>query len=83
MANKEIKTRIQNKNDTSENWAKAVNFIPLKGEIIIYNDTLQFKIGDGTTLLSQLEFTDKEFTSEEISRLYGSSSVELSEEVTL
>lgn len=83
MANKEIKTRIQNKNDTSENWAKAVNFIPLKGEIIIYNDTLQFKIGDGTTLLSQLEFTDKEFTSEEISNLYGSSSVELSEEVTL
>lgn len=83
MANKEIKTRIQNKNDTSENWAKAVNFVPLKGEIIIYNDTLQFKIGDGTTLLSQLEFTDKEFTSEEISTLYGSSNVELSEDVTL
>lgn len=83
MANKEIKTRIQNKNDTSENWAKAVNFVPLKGEIIIYNDTLQFKIGDGTTLLSQLEFMNKEFTSEEISSLYGSSSVELSEEVTL
>lgn len=83
MANKEIKTRIQNKNDTSENWAKAVNFIPLKGEIIIYNDALRFKVGDGTTLLSQLEFTDEEFTSEEISSLYGSSSVELSEEVTL
>ena len=73
MANKEIKTRIQNKNDTSENWAKAVNFIPLKGEIIIYNDTLQFKIGDGKTLLSQLEFVDKEFTTEEISGLYGGS----------
>ena len=83
MANKEIKTRIQNKNDTSENWIKAVNFVPLKGEIIIYNDTLQFKIGDGTTLLSQLEFVDKEFTTEEISNLYMSSSVELSEEVTL
>lgn len=73
MANKEIKTRIQNKNDTSENWAKAVNFVPLKGEIIIYNDTLQFKIGDGKTLLSQLEFVDKEFTTEEISGLYESS----------
>lgn len=83
MANKEIKTRIQNKNDTSENWAKAVNFVPLKGEIIIYNDTLQFKIGDGTTLLSQLEFVDKEFTTEEISNLYMSNSVELAEEVTL
>ena len=73
MANKEIQTRIQNKNDTSENWAKAVNFIPLKGEIIIYNDTLQFKIGDGKTLLSQLEFVDKEFTAEEISSLYEGS----------
>ena len=73
MANKEIKTRIQNKNDTSENWAKAVNFIPLKGEIIIYTDTLRFKIGDGTTLLSQLEFVDKEFTAEEISSLYEGS----------
>ena len=73
MANKEIKTRIQNKNDTSENWAKAVNFVPLKGEIIIYNDTLQFKIGDGKTLLSQLEFVDKEFTAEEISSLYEGS----------
>ena len=73
MANKEIKTRIQNKNDTSENWAKAVNFIPLKGEIIIYNDTLQFKVGDGKTLLSQLEFVDKEFTAEEISSLYEGS----------
>ena len=73
MANKEIKTRIQNKNDTSENWAKAVNFVPLKGEIIIYNDTLQFKIGDGKTLLSQLEFVDKEFTIEEISSLYEGS----------
>ncbi len=73
MANKEIKTRIQNKNDTSENWAKAINFIPLKGEIIIYNDTLQFKIGDGKTLLSQLEFVDKEFTAEEISSLYEGS----------
>ena len=83
MANKEIKTRIQNKNDTSENWAKTVNFVPLKGEIIIYNDTLQFKIGDGTSLLSQLEFVDKEFTAEEISNLYMSSSVELAEEVTL
>lgn len=79
MANKEIKTRIQNKNDTSENWAKAVNFVPLKGEIIIYNDNLQLKIGDGKTLLSQLEFTNEEFTPEEINSLYWGSSVELAE----
>lgn len=50
IANKEIKTRIQNKNDTSGNWAKATNFIPLKREIIIYNDTLQFKVGNCSTM---------------------------------
>lgn len=83
MANKEIKTRIQLKNGTTGDWDKATNFTPLKGEIIIYTDTLRFKIGDGTTLLSQLEFMDKEFTSEEISNLYESSSVELAEKVTL
>lgn len=83
MTNKEIKTRIQNKNDTSGNWAKATNFVPLKGEIIIYNDTLQFKVGDGKTLLSKLEFTDKEFTAEEINSFYESSNVELAEVVKL
>ena len=56
MANKEIKTRIQNKNDTSENWAKAVNFVPLKGEIIIYNDLRLTKIGDGVTKVNDLPF---------------------------
>ena len=37
MANiKDFYTRIQHKIDTEENWNKAVNFVPLKGEIIIY-----------------------------------------------
>lgn len=56
MANREVKTRIQNKNDTSENWAKAVNFIPLKGEIIIYTDKRLQKIGDGVTPVNDLPF---------------------------
>ena len=50
--------RIQQKADTSANWAKATNFIPLKGEIIIYTDKNQFKIGDGTTKVNELPFAD-------------------------
>lgn len=53
---KEIKTRVQQKSDTSENWAKAVNFIPLKGELIIYTDKKLMKIGDGVTKVNDLEF---------------------------
>lgn len=58
--NKVLKTRIQMKTDHSENWAKATTFVPLKGELIVYNDNdgsaPSIKVGDGTTLLSELPF---------------------------
>ena len=62
MANKTVKTRIVNKHDIETNWAKAVNFIPKKGEIIVYDedDTYtcpRFKVGDGKTVVSSLPFT--------------------------
>lgn len=53
---KTLQTRIQNKHDIKANWDKATNFIPLAGEIIIYDDLNQMKIGNGTTLLSNLPF---------------------------
>lgn len=53
---KTIKTRVQNKIDTSTNWAKAISFVPLKGEIIIYSDLNQFKIGDGVSNVNDLPF---------------------------
>lgn len=56
MANKVIKTRMQQKHDTSENWAKAENFSPLIGEIIVYDDLNKFKIGDGKTNVNDLPF---------------------------
>ena len=60
MANsgKTLQTRIQLKHDTNANWTTAGNngFIPLAGEIIIYDDLKRIKIGDGTTLLSNLPF---------------------------
>ena len=62
------KDRIIHKHDTEENWKKAVNFTPKKGEIIIYdadnNITYQrLKIGDGVTVISDLPFyTDNAFS---------------------
>ena len=45
--------------DTTANWDRAVNFIPKKGEIIFYQDTLdgitmptKQKVGDGKTRLA-------------------------------
>jgi hypothetical protein len=32
-----IYTRAQQKHDIEANWIKAINFIPLEGEIIIYD----------------------------------------------
>ena len=60
MSNK-INARLQHKIDTQENWEKATNFIPLKGELIIYdidanNTSRRIKIGDGITPVNDLEF---------------------------
>lgn len=58
MANKTVKTRIVNKHDIGSNWAKAVNFIPKKGEIIIYDDVHRIKIGNGIDKVSGLPFAE-------------------------
>lgn len=56
MANKTFQGRIVQKHDTKANWDKAINFIPLKGEIIIYDDLNKIKIGDGSTKINDLKF---------------------------
>jgi hypothetical protein len=62
-----IKERIQIKHDTEANWAKAVNFIPLPGELIIYDGLFEngvytepprIKIGDGIHKLVDLPFLE-------------------------
>lgn len=56
-----LNSRITQKIDTTANWEKAINFIPLKGEIIIYQDegtADRFKIGDGATLVNDLPFME-------------------------
>ena len=63
MKEKALNTRIQHKHDIEANWNQAVNFIPKAGEIIVYDADTQYdypriKIGDGTTSVVNLKFTD-------------------------
>ena len=65
MAEKSLQARIQNKCDTTANWAKATNFIPKKGEIIVYSDgggvgIPKIKVGDGTTKVGSLKFIESD-----------------------
>ena len=60
MANK-IDTRIRHKHDTEANWAKATSFIPLLGELIVYDPDASFsycrvKMGDGINVVGALPF---------------------------
>ena len=61
MSEKIINSRVIQKHDTEENWLKAVNFVPKKGELIVYDadatyDHERFKICDGVTLVGNLPF---------------------------
>ena len=55
--------RIIHKHDIAENWEKATGFIPMQGEIIIYDidanyDYERIKIGDGVTVVDELPFAN-------------------------
>lgn len=61
-------TRIQHKHDVEANWLKATTFAPKAGELIIYDvdathSSPRFKVGDGTTLVTNLPFSTAELTS--------------------
>ena len=62
-----MKERITIKHDVEENWNKAVNFIPLPGELIIYDGVIEngqyiqkprFKVGDGVHKVLELPFVN-------------------------
>ena len=53
--------RILHKHDIEANWNKALKFVPLSGEIIVYdidenNSTPRFKVGDGKNFVTDLPF---------------------------
>ena len=72
MITKELISRIVHKSDVEKRWQLAVDFVPLKGEIIIYDrdDNIEdeslkgtysyarFKIGDGVTKVNDLPFAN-------------------------
>lgn len=62
-----MKERIQIKHDIATNWAKAKNFTPLPGELIIYDGIIEngvyieqpkIKIEDGIHKLAELPFIE-------------------------
>ena len=55
---KTFKGRLINKHDIEANWKTASNngFIPLDGELILYDDLNKIKMGDGTTKVTDLPF---------------------------
>lgn len=55
-------TRIVHTHDTEENWNKVAQFVPKRGEVIVYDVDFtygyeRFKVGDGVSTISQLPFT--------------------------
>lgn len=62
---KQINARIITKHDVAANWAKAVNFVPKQGEIIVYEAEAgiggvagvpRLKVGDGVNKINYLKF---------------------------
>ena len=62
-----MKERVQIKHDIAENWEKAVNFIPLPAELVLYDGIIEdgkyvelprLKIGDGIHTINELPFID-------------------------
>lgn len=61
MSSKRIKTRIVQKHAKESDWKKAINFIPLQGEVIVYDidenyNYERIKIGDGKQYVNSLPF---------------------------
>ena len=68
MANKILKTRSQQKRAVEADWKKASGFIPLRGEIIVYEadenySAPRLKIGDGNTNVNDLPFVERDFSN--------------------
>lgn len=64
-----MKDRVLIKHDIAANWAKAVNFVPMAGELIIYDGIIEdgvyleqpkIKVGDGLHKLAELPFLNIE-----------------------
>lgn len=77
MAEKQFDTRHIQKHDTKANWDLSTTFVPLKGELIIYDDLNKFKIGDGVTTVIELEFATMSVT--ELQNMINNNKLQISE----
>lgn len=77
-----VNARIRIRRDTTANWNTHLDFIPLRGEAIVYMDHGQItdshgntvsvpgvKIGDGTTYLVDLPFCGEDVRNEILTEL--------------
>lgn len=76
MSEKTMNARVIQKHDVEVNWNKATNFIPKKGEIIVYDKDSNYnyeriKVGDGTTVVSALPFITDKLTHARAIKLTG------------
>ena len=74
MAEKRFNGRLVNKHDTAANWAKATTFVPMAGELIVYDvdqthNYERLKVGDGQTLVNSLPFVDDALREELIEQI--------------
>lgn len=69
MAEKRIYGRAVQKHDIQSNWEKATNFIPMAGEIIVYDIDTNYsyeriKIGDGVHNVNTLPFVNDDLRAD-------------------
>ena len=72
MNEKYLLSRIAQKHDIETNWNNSPDFIPMRGELIVYDidanyDYERLKIGDGATPVTELPFlTDGSISNTEL-----------------
>lgn len=76
MSSNTFYTRIIQKHDSEANWNNCSDFIPLIGEIIVYDPDANYnypriKIGDGVTNVNALPFVNDTITISEIDTICG------------
>ena len=80
-----VNARIKHKHDSTANWDAARGFVPLEGELIVYNDYKTMtkiidgeervvqvpgiKIGDGQTYVQDLPFIDEELRDQVLAHI--------------
>ena len=74
MAEKRLSGRLVNKHDTAAHWSNATTFVPMAGELIVYDADSTYsyerlKVGDGTTNVNALPFVDDALREELLSQI--------------